>query len=263
MSSVVEIKALSVLWGRQKIVENLEFCLESGELVCLCGPNGVGKSTVIKAILGKRENGLKVCGDATVKICGQDFLSLKARKKAELVSVLEQCEDFTWNAKVNDVVLTGRFCKNGNNNFYTVDDRKKVNQILYELGIRHLSEKGILEISGGERQLVRLARCLAQETEVLILDEPFSNLDMENLVAMMKLLKKIAMEQNKAILLVIHDFNMACQFADRLLMLSRDRSLIAGLVSEVVTEDNIERLFGNGVGIYKHPSGSFPQIYFK
>ena len=229
----------------KKVLSDISFSLEPGDFVCLCGPNGAGKSTLLHALADSAE----------IK---------NVKERAKKISFLTQNENALWDYTVFDTVLSGRFCYTGKLGNYTREDFKIAEEVIKNFGLEALSEKSVHQISGGEFQKVRLARSFAQGSGFLLLDEPLSSLDFVASESLMNLLKEKCLEQNKAVLVSIHDINMAARFADKVLLLGKCQNekqlCFQGSVQEVLTSENLSAVYNTKVKTFLHPELKIPQI---
>ena len=229
----------------KKVLSDISFSLEPGDFVCLCGPNGAGKSTLLHALADSSE----------IK---------NVKERAKKISFLNQSENALWDYTVFDTVLSGRFCYTGKLGNYTREDFKIAEEVIKNFGLEALSEKSVHQISGGEFQKVRLARSFAQGSDFLLLDEPLSSLDFVSSESLMNLLKEKCFEQNKAVLVSIHDINMAARFADKVLLLGKCQNekqlCFQGSVQDVLTSENLSAVYNTKVKTFLHPELKIPQI---
>ncbi len=232
-------------YGDHKVLSDISFSLEPGDFVCLCGPNGAGKSTLLSAL--SESSGIK-----------------NSKERAAKISFLSQNETALWDYSVFDTVLSGRFCHTGLLGNFSKEDYRVTKEIIQEFGLEELSEKSVHEISGGEFQKVRLARSFAQGSDFLLLDEPLSSLDFIASGKFMKLLKEKCREYKKAVVVSIHDINMAARFADKVVLLGKctgtSQICLQGTAGEIFTSENLSLVYGTEVKVYKHPELGIPQI---
>lgn len=222
---------------KKTILEGLNFSLQSGELTCLLGPNGVGKSTLVKAILGeiKPFEGEITIGGKT----NSEFSNAELAK--ELAVVLTE-PILPGNMTVAQLVALGRIPYTNWTGKLNQLDREKVNQALAATKITYLKDERLSEISDGQRQKAMIARALAQDGKVMILDEPTAHLDLVNRYEIMHLLREICVNEEKAILVVTHDLEIALETADRFWLLNCGTPLIAGLAEDLVISGQINEL---------------------
>lgn len=222
----------------KKLIDNISLEIKSGESVTVLGPNGAGKTTFLRAMLGFLKWN-----------SGDSFLngkSIREVSRAELfskVSYVPQAKNSTYSMKVFDTVLMGRGSRIGMMNLPKEEDYIATEKALKRLGIEHLKDRNCAEISGGELQMVLIARALAAEPEMIVLDEPESNLDFKNQLIILKTLKELTKE-GMACIFNTHYPSHSLRYADKALMMGKDGNSIFGNANEIVTEDNIRLFFG-------------------
>lgn len=238
------------------ILRDISVSIEKGDFICLCGPNGAGKSTLLRCL---RDYGI---------ISPENCTSPKERSK--LIAFLTQNEAPLWNYSVFDTVLSGRFPHTSTFASYSKTDMEIADQAIQSFGLEKLREKSILEISGGEFQKVRIARCFAQDAEFLLLDEPLSSLDFVFSHNIMKLLKEKCQTSKKGAIISVHDLNMAAAFADKIILLggnsetanlfSNGKTFVFGKTEEVFSKENISKAYNAPVKICKSTETGFIQV---
>ena len=231
---MIEIKNLSFSYGSYEVLKDISFSVEPGQCVGILGNNGAGKSTMITCI-----NRIRTPKSGQVLIHGQDVQKMRRNDLAKKVAYVAQKNELT-NATVFDCVLLGRtpFIK------WSIgqEDLDACEEMIEQLGISHLKLRNVDELSGGEMQKVMLARALVQQPELLLLDEPTSNLDPKNQYEMMAIVRKIAREKNIAVLIVIHDLNLALRYCDRFYFLKDHTGYSYGGI-ETVTPEAIREVY--------------------
>ena len=232
---MIEIKNLSFSYGSTPILEDVSFQVEPGQCVGILGNNGAGKSTLITCI-----NRIRIPKSGQVLIDGQDVRTMSKNALARKVAYVAQKNEMT-NATVFDCVLLGRtpYIKWA----ISQEDLDLCEEIIEQLGISHLKLRDVDQLSGGEMQKVMLARALVQQPELLLLDEPTSNLDPRNQYEMLALVQKIAREKKIAVLIVIHDLNLALRYCDRFYFM-KDRTGFSYGGMETVTPETIKTVYG-------------------
>ncbi len=237
MATGVEIEGLGVSYGDVPVWEGLDLEFGDPGLVCILGPNGVGKSTLLHAM-----NRLHAPDSGRVLIGGDDASELGRREIARRVACIPHISDEAFSMSVLDAVLMGR---HPISSFSTRrDDLRMAARCLRMLGIEELAGRRFDGLSSGQRQKVMIARGLAQEARIVLLDEPTSNLDLKHQLDVMRLLRDVAASEGIVIIAVCHDINLAARFADRLILLSDGRVKADGTPSEVVTRENIRDVYG-------------------
>ncbi len=240
---LLEVKGLKVILGSSEILKNVGFRVERGEIVGLLGPNGSGKSTLLRTIYGV----LKPMG-GVVYLDGKTLSDLSMRDVAKRLGYLPQ-ESFESGLKVEEVVMLGRTPYMRGFSF-TERDFKFVKEALNMVGLFGFENRKFSELSGGEKQKVLLARVFAQQTEVLLLDEPTSHLDISSQLEIMSLVRRRVQDGCSA-LIAIHDINLASAYCDRLLLVRKGEIFAAGRPGDVITRENIREVFGAEVEVRK------------
>jgi iron complex transport system ATP-binding protein len=222
--------------------------MNNGDFVALAGPNGSGKSTLIKCLCGI----LKI-RDGKIKIEESAIEKYSANRLAQTIAYIPQSERGNDQILVFDAVLAGR--KPYINWRATEKDYKIVADVLQRLGIEQLSMRYVNELSGGQQQTVMIARALAQQTKILLLDEPTANLDIRHQTELMKALKALS-KSGLTIIMSIHDINTALRYVDKILML-KDGKIISYCNKENITKESIEQLYDIEIEIINHGSEKY------
>ena len=243
----VEVCSLDVQIEAARLLENVDIEARRGQFVGVIGPNGAGKSTLLRAISGvlKRQAG-------SVTLQGRELQSLSSRDVAEIVALVPQIAPFTQGFTSLELVLMGRYPRMGRLQIEGAADRRAAADAMQLTDTEAFSERTLDTLSGGERQRVFLARALAQQPQVLLLDEPTSNLDILHQLKILTLVRQLVDEGLTAIA-AIHDLNLAARFCDRLVLLTDGRVVTEGSPLEVLTPEHIERAFGVKSAIYREP----------
>lgn len=215
-----------------------DFNISEGEFVSIIGPNGCGKSTLLRLIAG-----LLNSTNGTVEVFGFRFEGDNYQNQAKLISYVPQMSYSVFPFSVYEIVMMGRTPYLNLLGFEKEDDIKAVNEALEKLEIEHLAKKGINEISGGEAQRVFIARALAQDSKIILLDEPNSHLDLEHQIAIFDLLKSINSLKEKTILTVSHDLNLVGIYSSRVVVMENGRIIFDGDKKTVLTKENIKNSF--------------------
>lgn len=250
---------LSASYGKTEVLHSVNAQFEAGEFVCVLGQNGSGKSTFLTLLSGLEVPSLKVNGGECL-LSGKPVREYSTKERAELITFLPQNESYTWNYSVLEAVRMGRYARSTGLVTYTEEDDRCAREALSMAGIAHLEQRYIFELSGGEMQSVLIARALAQNTQIMLLDEPFTFLDVGKSDSLIRQLKSICKKQNKCLLMSIHDINLAPLYADRILLFSEGKLLADGKVSEVFTAENLGKAYGLNFTQYEHPVYHVPQV---
>lgn len=241
--------------ANKTIINDVSLSLQSGEVLGVLGTNGAGKSTLLMGLSGE----LKPRG-GDVLLNAKQLHLIPSIERAKQLAILPQSASLTFPFSVNEVVGFGRLPYSTGE----VKDAEIIEQILALVDISDLASRNYLELSGGERQKVHLARVLAQlwpitEQSVLLLDEPTSMLDPLHQHMLLDIVKTCA-KQGAAVLVILHDLNLASRYCDQLLLLDKGKVFIKGSPHEVLTKNHIEYLFGLDVIIEKHPRLGYPIV---
>lgn len=238
----LRVEGIEFNYGSVKALKGVSFEVKKGELVSILGTNGAGKSTLLKTI-----NLILKPRTGVVYLDGKSLKEMKREDIARRIGYVPQFHQR--NAlKVFEAVLLGR--KPYIKWRVTDEDVKKVENILETMNLTHLAFRGTDELSGGEFQKVMLARAIAQEPKVLLLDEPTSNLDLKNQLEVMELMRRITKEKSLSTIVVMHDINLALRFSDRFILMKSGQIFQAG-GKEIITEENVERTYGVKARIIK------------
>jgi iron complex transport system ATP-binding protein len=241
----IEIKNLDFNYSHSvQVLHDINLSLEGPGLVCIVGPNGVGKSTLIKCI-----NGLLKPTSGTVSVNGKNVRDMKRKELAMEVGYVPPSTTDMFSIPVLDAVMIGRHNLQGWKN--SQEDIDKVYDILRLMNIEDLAMRSFNSLSSGRHQKVSLARGLAQETEILILDEPTSNLDVKYQVYVTEMLRGIAEEKNILILMISHDLNIAAKYSNEIIVMSEPGRIYSyGKPEDVITCDMVRKVYGIDCGIY-------------
>ncbi|MDD3805763.1 MAG: ABC transporter ATP-binding protein [bacterium] len=237
--SLLEVKGIVCGYGGKPVLNGLSLTADRGLLTGVIGPNGSGKSTLIKAV-----SGLLSLSSGEICLGGRRLCNYTPRALACCLAVLAQDIHIEFEFTVREIVAMGRHPFLGRVQREGLSDKEITERAMVETDTLHLADRSVTTISGGERQRVLLARALAQQAELLLLDEPTSHLDSRHQVGTARLLRHLAAEKAIAVLGVFHDLNLAARICDRLLLLCDGHVLAWGTPEEVLTPDNIYRTFG-------------------
>jgi iron complex transport system ATP-binding protein len=251
----VRMRGVTVRFGTRAALQEVDFSAERGEFVALAGPNGSGKTTLLRALLGF------VTPDAgEIELFGAPVPELSVRERARRVAWVPQEESPRDNVPILDYVLYGRYAHLGPLEGESDEDRRFALQVLEDVGLADRAMDGVLSISGGERQRAILARALAQETPILLLDEPTSHLDIGHQLDLLERVRQLSRQRRVTVIAALHDLNLAARFADRIFVLSRGRRYVDGPPAEVVSEDLLGRVWGVVADLRRDPRTGAPYL---
>lgn len=221
--------------------ESLGLELRSGEVTALLGLNGAGKSTLLRTLCGFQPS---LGGE--IKLLGRDLGTYSQSEIAKLIGVVLTEKTAAGGISVYDLVALGRYPYTGFFGELSTEDRSIIEESLTAVGIAHKSQNYISELSDGERQKVMIAKALAQQCPIIVLDEPTAFLDVISRVEVMVLLRRLAHEQGKTILLSTHDLDSAIQMSDSLWLLQKGEPMVAGEPQQLISNGEITRFFTRG-----------------
>ena len=245
-------------YGGVPVIDDLSAEIVPGEVIAVVGPNGSGKTTLLK-LLG----GLLTPVAGTIRMNGADLTDLHPREIAKAIAWIPQETDIGFGYSVLDIVLMGRAPHLGGAWFEKAGDLDIARRAMDRTEVTPLAGRPIDAISGGERQRVLLARALAQETPILLLDEPTAFLDLKYQTAIYDLLERLAHVEGKAVVTVTHDLNLASLYADEMVLLKGGEIFTSGRPDEVLREDILETIYGTCVHVDRHPDRDRPRVSLK
>ena len=246
---MLDIENISVGYGSREVLSGLTFSVRAGQTLCLLGANGAGKTTLIKALNGTLPTIL-----GTIKLDGTPLDKLSRREIAKQVAVVAQENETRFPISVLEFVLSGRFVHGGAFGWEGDDDIAAARRALAECDLAEYETRLMNNLSGGERQRVVLARALATNARILLLDEPTANLDLAHQAMMFRLVRERCRNASASAVVITHDLNLAAEFADKILMLKNGTAAAHGTPQEVLTEANIQDVFSVDVMLDQNPS---------
>ncbi|UOQ44307.1 ABC transporter ATP-binding protein [Halobacillus salinarum] len=245
---MIEARQLTNKIGGKTVVDEFSHCFETGKVTTIIGPNGAGKSTILKSLAG-----IYPLKKHTVYIEDRDILSCSLKERAQLIGIVPQLTSITFPMTVMDYALLGR--RPHLTWGVREQDLKIVNKILNSLEISDLSNSYLDEISGGEKQKASIARVLAQETSIVMMDEPISALDIRYQFEVLNLAKSLAKQEGYTVILVLHDLELAARFSDSIILVDNGKKLIAGPPEAVITKETMKRVYGVNAAIHSELHG--------
>jgi iron complex transport system ATP-binding protein len=248
VAPLLQAAAVTFKLGDHSLLHDISLTLQRGELVGLIGPNGAGKSTLLKVV-----SGLWKGATGEITLCGQPLARYTPRQIARLIGQVGQSVIVDAPFTVRDVVLMGRNPHLGRFEIEKPRDRHIADEAMRATETLALADRAITTLSGGERQRVLLARALAQEPSILLLDEPTSNLDIRHQIDILATVRRLAEQRGLGVLLAIHDLSLAARFCDRLILLHEGRSVAEGTPEAVLIPHNLASAFGVQAQPYRDP----------
>ncbi len=251
---MLKIQNLSASYHGHQVLHEVSFDVKNGEVLALIGPNGAGKSTIIRAASGV------IPSTGQVRTNGDDFHSLAPMQRARYMAVVPQAISLPPAFTVWETVLMGRtpylsFLGNASSH-----DEELARQSLSKVNALTLSDRRVGELSGGEAQRILLARALCQSTPILLLDEPTAHLDLQYQVSLLELIRELAHTENLAVLIALHDLNLAARYADRVALLVGGHVKSIGAPRQVLTAEAISAAYCLPVHVVEHPFMDSPLV---
>lgn len=244
----IQLNNVDVIIDDQKILQDITFSVKQGCLLGLIGPNGSGKSTLLKAIAT-----LLPTMSGKILIENEEHLSYSQKALAKKMSYVPQETFLAFDFSARDVVAMGRHIYGSVFKSETKKDRQRIEWAMQKTKTLPLMHQSVLNLSGGQRQLVMIAKALAQDTPIMLLDEPISALDVHYQLHILSLLKELC-EQGQTMIVVLHDLNLAARFCHRLLLLNNGAIKKHGIPEEVLTEHVLKEVYHVQADIRKDPS---------
>ena len=233
----IQINGLQFSYTSAPILDGVNADLSGPKLISILGPNGVGKSTLIHCI-----NKILTPKGGVIMMNGEDVKYITIKQMSKKVGYVPYSANDSFPLSVVDTVMMGRHPHSRIGSLD--DDLRIVYDTLQMLGITHLAMRSFNELSAGQHQKVMLARGLAQEPEVLLLDEPTSNLDVRHQIEVTKLLKRLTIEKGILTIMISHDINIAAKYSDQIIMMHQGKIFATGKPEEVITEENLRAVYG-------------------
>lgn len=251
----IKINNLNCTLGNEQILYNINLKIEKHKFYSIIGPNGSGKTTLLKNISKALEPDKN-----TIFIEEKDIRELKNKELAKKIAYVPQNTQIDFDFPVMDLVLMGRapYLKNFQNESST--DIDIVKNAMKLTNTWYLKDRNINDISGGERQRVLIARALAQQTDILLLDEPISNLDIHHQISVLDTIKTLNIEKNITVVTVLHDLSIAAQYSDYLILMDKGKLQAQGIPEDVLTAENIKKVYDMDILILKNPITQKPYI---
>src|SRR4030042_974142 len=249
----LRLNNVSLGYGKQAVLRNVSFEAKPGEMLGIIGPNGSGKSTLIKGITRLLQ---PISGQ--IFLDGRNIASIRRRELAQLVAVVPQNPTLPELFTALEVVLMGRTPHLGLLRYEGEKDLATVQKAMEATQTLAFAERTVGELSGGERQRLTIARALAQEPKIILMDEPTANLDINYQIETLGLARQLCRQHKLIVVVTLHDLNLASQYCDRLVLLSDGRIYCQGTPKAVINAQTIKEVYGAKVYVYPHPINGLP-----
>lgn len=239
---MVEVQSISKSYGLKAVVDDVSVKIQKGKITSFIGPNGAGKSTLLSII-----SRLMSADTGEVLIDGQKVHETKNRDLAKKIAILKQSNHLSLRLSVRDLVAFGRFPYSQGK--LTKEDHVYIDEAIRYMELEELQDRYLDQLSGGQKQRAFIAMTIAQDTEYILLDEPLNNLDMKHSVQIMKVLRRLADDLGKTVLIVIHDINFASVYSDYIVALKDGKIEAQGTVNEIITSLTLKQVYGMDMSI--------------
>lgn len=255
MASVLTLEGVSFTYGRDWALRGLDLEVREGEMLGVLGPNGSGKSTLLGIM-----SGILRPQEGRVLVGGKEIRGLGRKSVAKEIALVSQEQHFRFEFSALEVVLMGRFPHLGRFEFEGKEDSEIAARALEATDTLRFADRSIHGLSGGERQRVLIARALAQEPRLMLLDEPTSFLDLKHKRDIFRLISDLSLERRLSVVLVSHDMELASRYCKRILLLKDGGIHRSGSPEEVLTAPNLESVFGCPVLVDRNPITGAPRV---
>lgn len=255
---MLESRQLTLGYEHHTVIKDLSFCIQPHTITTIIGPNGCGKSTLLRAL---SKNKKMTSGE--ILIDKQSIRTYSHKALAKKLAILPQSPVVPDDFLVRDLVSYGRNPYLDWMGRLKEEDYRMIDWAIAETGIVHLQDRKVSNLSGGERQSAWIAMALAQQPEILLLDEPTTYLDMAHQHEVLELIKKINAEMGITVVMVLHDINQASRYSDTIIAMKEGQKVVEGTPKEVVTQDILKDIFGVDVDIYEEESYGYPYFIVK
>ncbi|MHB0911850.1 MAG: heme ABC transporter ATP-binding protein [Armatimonadota bacterium] len=252
---MIEARGLVAGYGGRDVLRGVELRIAPGELAGIVGPNGSGKSTLLSALIGSLP-----LRQGEVRLDGRRLAEYGPRERARRIGSVPQTAVPQFAFTVRESVEMGRHPHIGRFASPGEADRAAVEEALRETDIAHLADRPVDALSSGEFQRVTIARALAQQPKILLLDEPTAHLDIGHQMDIFELLTRLTRDRGISVVCVSHDLNLAAEYCERLILFSEGRVFADGAPGEVITEENLQAVYGTLVRIHENPHSGQPMV---
>lgn len=253
VDTAIEVDTLSLAYGSAPVLEQLSLSIPAGKITVLAGPNGCGKSTLLRAFrrLHKPSAG-------RVLIETMNIAEFSEKHLARQIGLLSQSPSAPGDMTVEELVRLGRYPHQTMLQPWSREDERALDEAMAGTGVTHLRHRHLMSLSGGQLQRVWIAMVLAQETDIICLDEPVNHLDMAHQIDCLELVRDLNKEFGRTVVLVLHDLNLAARYADQLVFLQHGKVAASGTPDELMTEANIAQIFSVDCTVITDPAHQRP-----
>lgn len=251
----LSVHNLSITVNKNEILKNISVSFREGKRTAIIGPNGCGKSTLLRAVSGLNRN-----YSGEVLLDGAEMKKLPRRAIAEKLAILPQGVSAPADLTVKDLVAYGRFPYRSLFKSAAKEDAEIVAQAMEKMRVSHLQSRLVATLSGGERQRAWIAMALAQQPQILLLDEPTTYLDIAHQLEIMQIITELNAQENMTVIMVIHDINHARLYADDVVIIKNKGVFAGGCPAEIITPPNLAEVFGVEAAVYKN--GAQDEVIF-
>ncbi|MDH5377645.1 MAG: ABC transporter ATP-binding protein [Gammaproteobacteria bacterium] len=252
MVAEIHIDSLRVTVGTRTICDGLSFSAHGGQFWAVLGANGRGKSTLLNTIAS-----IHPFSAGSIQLNGKDLQAWSPLERARLVSYLPQMEADSFPSTVIESVMVGRHPHISRWSWESDGDARICNSVLKQLDLDLFESRSVLELSGGERKRVAIARTLVQQAEILLLDEPLSHLDVSHQIKIMKHFQSLAQDQKKLIFIILHDINMALRFCSHVLLMPEHAELMHGETTHIISSESLQNVYSHSFHLWQQGQNRF------
>lgn len=251
--SAIEVQSITAGYGKHIILEDVSVRIPKGKVTMIIGPNGCGKSTLLKHIAR-----IKRPGKGRILLEQKDLAKLSAKAIARKMAILPQSPVAPSGLLVKELVSFGRFPYQKPMGPLQKEDMEIIERSMKQTGILAQKDTLVETLSGGQRQRAWIALALAQNTDIIVLDEPTTYLDISYQLELLELLKQMNKDSGQTIIMVLHELNLACRYADHIIGMKQGKILFEGKPNDVITPEHLHDLYGIRVQLQKSKDGSYP-----
>ncbi|MDD3051859.1 MAG: ABC transporter ATP-binding protein [Candidatus Cloacimonetes bacterium] len=252
---MIDLKNVSAGYSSKPVIKDVNLHINNRGITGILGPNGSGKSTLLKSIIDNLP-----FRKGEISILNRSISDWDKRELAKIIAMIPQQTDFQFDHLVREYILMGRYPYLGFWGTYRKTDRERADEVIETLQLKPLQDKYLRHLSGGERQRVIIARALVQETQIILLDEAFSHLDVNYEIEIIKLISEIA--ESKKIVMISHNINLSAEFCDEIIFMKKGEIAFRGTPREVITSANLQKIYSTELHISENEITGNPQLLY-